>query len=41
MADAGANAYTFHIEPYDDIAGLCNKVKEAGMKVNSRFSYNN
>lgn len=33
MADAGADQYTFHVEPVDDVAKVCRKVKEAGMKV--------
>lgn len=33
MADAGVNQYTFHIEPVNDIIGLCRKIKEAGMQV--------
>ena len=34
MADAGANQYTFHIEPViKDVLPLCRKIREAGMKV--------
>lgn len=33
MADAGADQYTFHIEPVDDVPTVCRKVREAGMKV--------
>lgn len=33
MADAGVDQYTFHIEPVEDIAHVCRKVREAGMKV--------
>lgn len=34
MADAGVNLYTFHIEPVqDDIAAICRKIQESGMKV--------
>ncbi|KAI8127155.1 hypothetical protein FF38_12229 [Lucilia cuprina] len=34
MADAGVNLYTFHVEPVvDDIAEICRKIKESGMKV--------
>ncbi|KAG5677851.1 hypothetical protein PVAND_007571 [Polypedilum vanderplanki] len=33
MADAGVDQYTFHIEPVDDVASVCRKVREAGMKV--------
>lgn len=33
MANAGVDQYTFHIEPVDDVAAVCRKVREAGMKV--------
>ncbi|CAO1316650.1 unnamed protein product [Diamesa hyperborea] len=33
MANAGVDQYTFHIEPVSDVAGVCRKIKEAGMKV--------
>lgn len=33
MADAGANQYTFHIEPVSNVPAVCRKVREAGMKV--------
>ncbi|CAH2244155.1 ribulose-phosphate 3-epimerase [Pararge aegeria] len=33
MADAGVNQYTFHIEPVDNVADVCRKIKEHGMKV--------
>jgi ribulose-phosphate 3-epimerase len=33
MTDAGVNQYTFHIEPVEDVALVCRKVKESGMKV--------
>lgn len=33
MADAGVDQYTFHIEPVEDVAAVCRKVREAGMKV--------
>ncbi|XP_034948329.1 ribulose-phosphate 3-epimerase [Chelonus insularis] len=33
MADAGVNQYTFHVEPVKDVASVCRKVQEAGMKV--------
>jgi ribulose-phosphate 3-epimerase len=33
MADAGVDQYTFHVEPVNDIADVCRKVREAGMKV--------
>lgn len=33
MADAGVDQYTFHVEPVDDVAAVCRKVREAGMKV--------
>lgn len=33
MADAGVNQYTFHIEPVEDVAEVCRKIKENGMKV--------
>lgn len=36
MADAGVNQYTFHVEPVADVAAVCRKVREAGMKV---FTY--
>lgn len=34
MADAGVNQYTFHIEPVDNVAEVCRKIRENGMKVN-------
>lgn len=34
MADAGVDQYTFHIEPVSDVATVCRKINEAGMKVN-------
>lgn len=37
MADAGVNQYTFHIEPVDDVAEVCRKIKENGMKVGYGF----
>lgn len=33
MADAQVDQYTFHIEPVEDVAAVCRKVREAGMKV--------
>ncbi|XP_035438410.2 ribulose-phosphate 3-epimerase [Spodoptera frugiperda] len=33
MADAGVNQYTFHIEPVDNVAEVCRKIRENGMKV--------
>ncbi|XP_075971523.1 ribulose-phosphate 3-epimerase [Anticarsia gemmatalis] len=33
MADAGVDQYTFHIEPVDNVAEVCRKIKESGMKV--------
>ncbi|XP_072939798.1 ribulose-phosphate 3-epimerase [Epargyreus clarus] len=33
MADAGVNQYTFHIEPVSNVAEVCRKIKENGMKV--------
>lgn len=33
MADAGVDQYTFHIEPVEDVASVCRKVREVGMKV--------
>lgn len=33
MAAAGADQYTFHVEPVDDVADVCRKIREAGMKV--------
>jgi len=33
MADAGVDQYTFHIEPVSDVAMVCRKINEAGMKV--------
>lgn len=33
MADAGVNQYTFHVEPVENVATVCRKVREAGMKV--------
>lgn len=34
MADAGADQYTFHIEPViKDVITTCRKIREAGMKV--------
>ncbi|KAH8277870.1 hypothetical protein KR018_009324 [Drosophila ironensis] len=33
MADAGANLYTFHVEPVKDVAKVIRQVQEAGMKV--------
>lgn len=33
MADAQVDQYTFHIEPVDDVAAVCRKVREVGMKV--------
>lgn len=33
MADAQVDQYTFHIEPVNDVAAVCRKVREAGMKV--------
>jgi ribulose-phosphate 3-epimerase len=33
MANAGVDQYTFHIEPVEDVAAVCRKVREAGMKV--------
>ncbi|CAB0041659.1 unnamed protein product [Trichogramma brassicae] len=33
MADAGADQFTFHVEPVADVSLVCRKVREAGMKV--------
>lgn len=33
MADAQVDQYTFHIEPVDNVAQVCRKVRESGMKV--------
>lgn len=33
MADAQVDQYTFHVEPVENVAAVCRKVKEAGMKV--------
>lgn len=33
MADAGVNQYTFHIEPVTNVAEVCRKIREHGMKV--------
>lgn len=33
MADAQVDQYTFHVEPVDNVAEVCRKVREAGMKV--------
>ncbi|KAL4720690.1 hypothetical protein ACJJTC_009938 [Scirpophaga incertulas] len=33
MANAGVNQYTFHIEPVSNVADICRKIKENGMKV--------
>lgn len=33
MASAGVDQYTFHIEPVDNVAHVCRKVREANMKV--------
>lgn len=37
MADAGADQYTFHIEATDKPAETIKKIKDAGMKVNSKL----
>ncbi|KAL4708326.1 hypothetical protein ACJJTC_007732 [Scirpophaga incertulas] len=33
MANASVNQYTFHIEPVSNVADICRKIKENGMKV--------
>ena len=39
MVDANVDQYTFHVEPVEDVATVCRKVREAGMKVNTRILY--